>query len=65
MGNFLFRYNRFSDIMKGGLSVDEGAVSYPQLYDKGSPSFELPFYLYLAVTIFIGNLFLRTILETT
>ncbi len=42
-----------------------GAVSYPQLYDKGSPSFELPFYLYLAVTIFIGNLFLRTILETT
>ena len=42
-----------------------GAVSYPQLYDKGSPSFELPFYLDLAVTIFIGNLFLRTILETT
>ena len=32
---------------------------------RGSPSFELPFYLYLAVTIFIGNLFLRTILETT
>ena len=34
-----------------------GAVSYPQLCDKGSPSFELPFYLYLAVTIFLETYF--------
>ena len=64
MGNFLFRYNRCSDIMtEGRIRSKWGAVSYPQLYDKGSPSFELPFHFYVVVTIFIGNLLLRTIFK--